>query len=179
MFLLFEKSFTKVEKKCPAQAEKAPEFPWNTFKGMQEESKHCQKFQVIHKRLYWQAPTGTRSTGFDGSHHQNRWEFFNCWWKCWTECMRTVTTLDDLTTELRKLGCILSHSTIHSCSLPQVIKKAFKVRWVEKNVDNWKIEENIRFGDIKFTETKSVAFFLKFCKLPYFFNFSGTSFCFI
>ena len=99
--------------------------------------------------------------------------------RCWTECMRTVTTLDDLTTELRKLGCILSHSTIHSCSLPQVIKKAFKVRWVEKNVDNWKIEENIRFGDIKFTETKSVALFLKFCKLPYFFNFSGTSFSFI
>ena len=36
------------------------------------------------------------------------------------------------------------------CSLPQVINNASKVRWAEKNVDNWKIEENIHFGDIKF-----------------------------
>ena len=36
------------------------------------------------------------------------------------------------------------------CSLPQIINKASKVRWVEKNEDNWKIEENIRFGDVKF-----------------------------
>ena len=30
-----------------------------------------------------------------------------------TECMRIMTTLDDLTTELRKLGYILSHSAVY------------------------------------------------------------------
>ena len=30
-----------------------------------------------------------------------------------TECMRTVTTLDDLTTELRKLGYILCRSAVY------------------------------------------------------------------
>ena len=30
-----------------------------------------------------------------------------------TECMRTVTTLDDLTTDLPKLGYILSHSAVY------------------------------------------------------------------
>ena len=33
--------------------------------------------------------------------------------RCRTECMRTVTTLDGLTTDLRKLGYILSRSVVY------------------------------------------------------------------